>query len=130
MDRLSPAMTNLLTDPLARIPAPPPRKARGPATLADIPHVWDGEILMTTVRGAADLLGVTPQTVRNWIRAGKIAGVRRQAGGTRPWVPVRHLWQGAGGAEWYQRLLGQMQERAERADASKKQDVLTDGVEK
>lgn len=64
--------------------------AKTPLTLFDIQTAWDGERLMTTVRGAADLLGVTPQTIRNWIRAGRVP-VRHHPSGRR-WLPVRSLW--------------------------------------
>lgn len=92
--------------------------ARPCKTLAEIPHVWDGEILMTTVRGAADLLGVTPQTVRNWLRAGKVPGVRYHAGGTRKWLPVRSLWRGTE-PSWYAELLARQRAAAAHATAAK-----------
>lgn len=69
-------------------------KPRTPKPLTQIPIAWDGEILMTTVRGAADLMGVGVTTVRYWIRRGMVTGARRHPSG-RVWIPVVGLWRDA-----------------------------------
>lgn len=100
---------------------------KSPKTLAEIPHVWDGEILMTTVRGAADLLGVCPTTVRNWIRAGRVTGCRYLPSG-RKYLPVRQLWRDEVPAEVASQIA-KMREGAAALRALKVPSVPAEAVE-
>lgn len=100
---------------------------RTPKTLAEISLAWDGEILMTSVRGAADLLGVSMTSVRNWIRSGKIRGCRYFPSG-RKYLPVRELWR-EGVPERVEAEIQRMRDGAAALRALKTPSVAADAVE-
>lgn len=61
-----------------------------PVTIAQVPHVFDGEVLLTTISGAAALMGVTNAAVRYWIRKNWVQ-VRLAPSG-RKWIVIASLW--------------------------------------
>lgn len=72
---------------LRQIPRP------DPVTIAQVPHVFDGEVLLTTISGAAALMGVTNAAVRYWIRKHWVQ--TRLAPSGRKWIVITSLWREA-----------------------------------
>ena len=84
--------TDETTDPPTDRPISGRRTAprRDPVTIAQIPHIWDGDVLLTTVQGAAALMQVGLSTVRYWDRKGWIRVKYSPSG--RKHVVIESLW--------------------------------------